>query len=250
MEVVKMGKKDKKGKKKNDLFGFIEPVGANAFQNLQLGGKKDKYEKRDNNKEKFKGKDFENTFMIKSIEDINQKVIEIKKNDINSLDVFKEKLLDSRFVDSVYNTIVKAINKNDDEEYEYSKSLTPLASYLLEFALENKNNLEESSMQILLSVIEKLGKGRAKELKSKLKESGVKINKELIKEIGFVIPSDDIIKPRQNIFELVMDVNRAIYDFANNPKEETKLEKTKHIKKLYKSLFGEENLESCANGCL
>jgi hypothetical protein len=257
MEVLKMGKKDKKekkDKKNKSLFEDVTLSDVNAFRNLSIGGKKDKYDRRDNNRNdrdgKFKGKDFENDFMIKSVEDINQKVIELKKNDVNSIEVFKEKLLDSRFVESLYKSVLKAIDKNDDDEYEYSKSLTPFASLLLEVVLNNKSKIEDDAMNKLLSIIGKITKGRTKELKDRFKENELKVNKELINEFSLVIPSDEIIKPRQNIFELVKEINRSIYDFANNPKEETKLEKVKHIHKLYKTLFGSENVESCAIGCL
>jgi hypothetical protein len=191
--------------------------------------------------------------ITQSITKISELYVERKKNDAESLEKFQEKLFDARFVKDLHDIILKNVDDDDDEEESSDENgkfdNAPFAAFIYEFTIKNREKLGGDHRTMLFSIVGRMIKKRAKQVLKRFKKKD-KPSKNLIKEVCLVLPSDDIINPNSNIFNLVQQVNTKIYLVSADDDESLNLDSVKSFKRFYSELFGEDNLSKCAVGCL
>lgn len=131
-------------------------------------------------------------------------------------------------------TLLRILKTADETPVELG-----MATVITDFLEKRKKNLEEELIELYTKAVDKILKKRIKKLHKKLG-----LDKDLLKELLVVVADKDAISDERFVGIYVQRMTRKLYVIARE--NELELNDTKSIKKLFKSLFNKELLNSIA----
>lgn len=131
-------------------------------------------------------------------------------------------------------TLLRILKTADETPVELG-----MATVITDFLEKRKQNLDEEMIELYTKAVDKILKKRIKKLHKKLG-----LDKDLLKELLVVVADKDAISDDRFVGIYVQRMTRKLYVIARE--NELALNDTKSIKKLFKSLFNEELLNSIA----
>ena len=201
---------------------------------------------RDDRNNKGKKSGFGNIDLVRGAMD---RFITSKLNPVDELSLFTQKMAESRFPDKLTDAI-----KQMDKEGSIETDGPVLGAMIFDILSNNRGKFRGELEDAYITIIDKLIRSRAEELSDRIKKKH-RPSKDILKEIAVAVPSDDFVTDRKNIYGLVGEVNARLYIQAESwfPKGkdgETGEFTTKGLTKLFEAIYGEDNINKVAVGCL
>lgn len=217
-----------------DLDGYDESPKQKDKKKDTYDDSKKEYKKGDKNKSYTK----DNKVNMSLFDDASEFYIESKKNLLSPIELLHNK------IDRDYNSIATIYDLFDDKDVRLEKGCVVAA--LLAGYVSKKNYLKEEEKKEYMELITWLIKPRVKKFKKLVPE--VFAVDPFLMEVAITFPTDDIVDPNKNIFELVSSLNKNISKSLEM--KEIEEPSRKDVKKLYKIFFEKEMLPKCALACL